>query len=61
MELEESGFEEGVAPSMDQIPVWQRVESLNFEYIASAGSNPRVELRYTLCTVKGLKIDSVPL
>lgn len=59
MEIEEDGFEKGeMIQSMEQIPVWQRVETLSWAHVVSGQSAGRVDIRYTFCEREGPHIES---
>ncbi|KAL6887581.1 hypothetical protein HDV57DRAFT_366366 [Trichoderma longibrachiatum] len=59
MEIEEEGFEKWeMIQSMEQIPVWQRVETLSWAHVVSGQSAGRVDIRYTFCTREGPHFES---
>lgn len=60
IEIEEGGSEEGaMARSMEQIAVWQRIEEMSWEHFVSGQFVVRVDMKYTLCTRKGMHKESI--
>ncbi|KAH0489333.1 hypothetical protein TgHK011_009766 [Trichoderma gracile] len=59
MEIEEGGCEKReMIQSMDQIPVWQRVETLSWAHLVDGQSAGRVDISYTFCGREGLHVES---
>jgi hypothetical protein len=56
IEIEEAGM---VAPKMEQIPIWQRVEAVVWEHVISGPSTPRLDTVYTFCSREGLHTESL--
>lgn len=60
IEIEEGGSEEGeLTQSLEQIAVWQRIETLSWVQVNSGQSAARVDIRYTFCTREGVHIESL--
>ncbi|RYP55896.1 hypothetical protein DL771_012272 [Monosporascus sp. 5C6A] len=60
IEIEEGESEEGeMAQSMEQIPVWQRIETMSWVQVVSGQSVARVDIRYTFCAREGIHIESL--
>ncbi|EGR48250.1 uncharacterized protein TRIREDRAFT_62484 [Trichoderma reesei QM6a] len=60
MEIEEVGFEKWeMIQSMEQVPVWQRVETLSWAHVVVDGQSAgRVDINYTFCAREGSHIES---
>ncbi|RWA05160.1 hypothetical protein EKO27_g9942 [Xylaria grammica] len=57
IEIEEGESGEGeMTQSMEQIAVWQRIETLSWIHVVSAA---RLDVRYTFCTREGVHIESL--
>jgi hypothetical protein len=60
IEIEEGGFCEGqMMQSMEQIAVFQRIETLSWVHVTSGQSAARLDISYTFCTREGLHIESL--
>ncbi|KAK1569917.1 sugar transporter [Colletotrichum navitas] len=59
IEIEEGGFgEESMTQNMEQIPVWQRIETMSWIQ-ASGQSVARIDISYTFCEQNGAHIESL--
>ncbi|KAF2965513.1 hypothetical protein GQX73_g8059 [Xylaria multiplex] len=57
IEIEEGGFGEGeMSQSMEQIAVWQRIETLSWMHVVSAA---RLDVKYTFCMREGVHTESL--
>ncbi|KAI0399109.1 hypothetical protein F4802DRAFT_590868 [Xylaria palmicola] len=62
IEIEEGGLEGGeMIQGMEQIAMWQRVETLSWVHVVSGQSSPRVDFRYTFCALEGTHTESLML
>ncbi|KAI0452639.1 hypothetical protein F5B21DRAFT_482379 [Xylaria acuta] len=60
IEIEEGGSGEGgMAQSMEQIAVWQRIEALSWVHVVRGQFSPRLDIRYTFCAREGMHIESL--
>ncbi|KAI1171945.1 hypothetical protein F4777DRAFT_26835 [Nemania sp. FL0916] len=60
IEIEEGGFEEMQRPhSMEQIPVWQRIEALSWIHVVGGQSAARLNITYTFCGREGTHSESL--
>ncbi|CAJ2511995.1 Uu.00g076200.m01.CDS01 [Anthostomella pinea] len=61
-EIEEAGSGEGgIAQSMEQIAVWQRIEAMSWVEVVSGQFVARLDITYTFCTREGLHTESLML
>ncbi|WYZ35431.1 hypothetical protein EsH8_X_000078 [Colletotrichum jinshuiense] len=60
IEIEEDGNgERETAKSMEQIAVWQRIESMSWADVVDGQSPARLDIAYTFCTREGMHMESL--
>lgn len=60
IEIEEGGAEEErISQSMDQIPVWRRIEAMSWTHIVKGQSAVRLDITYTFCMQEGIHRESL--
>ncbi|OQE39106.1 hypothetical protein PENCOP_c007G01339 [Penicillium coprophilum] len=60
IEIEEGGFRDNqMLPSMEEIAVWQRIETLSWVHVVSGQSAARLEITYTFCAREGMHTESL--
>lgn len=60
IEIEDGGSGEGqIRHSMEQIPVWQRIETLSWVHVGSGQSAARLDITYTFCSREGIHTESL--
>ncbi|GJC97855.1 C6 zinc finger domain protein [Colletotrichum higginsianum] len=61
IEIEEDGGdgEREAATSMEQIAVWQRIESMSWADVVDGKSPARLDIAYTFCTREGMHMESL--
>ncbi|KAJ5170205.1 uncharacterized protein N7500_002988 [Penicillium coprophilum] len=60
IEIEEGGLREGqIIPSMEEIAVWQRIETLSWVHVVGGQSAARLDITYTFCVRKGMHTESL--
>lgn len=58
IEIKDGGSGE-ISHSMEQIPVWQRIEALSWEHAGSGQSAARLGIAYTFCSREGMHAGSL--
>ncbi|GLI77341.1 hypothetical protein PoHVEF18_005630 [Penicillium ochrochloron] len=60
IEIEEgTAGEEQIVQSMEQIPIWQRIEALSYIHIPEGESAARLDITYTFCAQEGIHVESL--